>query len=189
MMTSSNGNIFHVTGHLCGEFTGEFPSQSPVTRSFDVFFDLRLNTRLSKQWWGWWFETPLRSLWRHHNESMRCLPAGTLRRSQNRKCLSMYWPSSLWTGLPLHKTGHSSEPDRWLVVCADVHVLWAILYTLRRGSVAAPPTGQISHMHWKICPTRQQRIHKGAYTQVFPTSTKIQFPGHIRKNVTVLGHQ
>ena len=23
MMTSSNGNIFHVTGHLCGEFTGD----------------------------------------------------------------------------------------------------------------------------------------------------------------------
>ena len=22
MMTSSNGNIFHVIGHLCGEFTG-----------------------------------------------------------------------------------------------------------------------------------------------------------------------
>ena len=39
MMTSSNGNIFRVTGHLCGEFTGpvEFPTQSPVTRSFDVF--------------------------------------------------------------------------------------------------------------------------------------------------------
>ena len=45
MMTSSNGNIFRVTGHLCGEFTGpgEFPAQRPVTRSFDVFFDLRLN--------------------------------------------------------------------------------------------------------------------------------------------------
>ena len=30
MMTSSNGNIFRVTGHLCGEFTGpgEFPAQS-----------------------------------------------------------------------------------------------------------------------------------------------------------------
>ena len=42
MMTSSNGNIFRVTGHLCGEFTGpgEFPAQKPVTRSFDVFFDL-----------------------------------------------------------------------------------------------------------------------------------------------------
>ena len=36
---------------------GEFPAQGPVTRSFDVFFDLRLNKRLSKQSWGWWFET------------------------------------------------------------------------------------------------------------------------------------
>ena len=45
MVTSSNGNIFRVTGPLCGEFTGpgEFPAQRPVTRSFDVFFDLCLN--------------------------------------------------------------------------------------------------------------------------------------------------
>ena len=47
--------------------TGEFPAQRPVTRSFDVFFDLRLNKRLSKQWCGWWFETPSRPLWRHSN--------------------------------------------------------------------------------------------------------------------------
>ena len=47
--------------------TGEFPSQRPVTRSFDVFFDLRLNKRLSKIWWGWWFETPWCSLWRNCN--------------------------------------------------------------------------------------------------------------------------
>ena len=69
MMTSSNGNIFRVTGPLCGEFTGpgEFPAQRPVTRSFDVFFHLRLNKRLSKQPWGWWFETPGLSLWRHRN--------------------------------------------------------------------------------------------------------------------------
>ena len=60
MMTSSNGNIFRVTGPLCGEFTGpgEFPKQRPVTWSFGVFFDLRLNKQLSKQPWGWWFETP-----------------------------------------------------------------------------------------------------------------------------------
>ena len=59
MMTSSNGNIFRVTGHLCGEFTasGEFPTQRPVTRIFDVFVDLCLNKRLSKQSWGWLFET------------------------------------------------------------------------------------------------------------------------------------
>ena len=69
MMTSSNGNIFRVTGPLCGEFTGpgEFPTQRPVTRSFDVFFDLRLNKRLSKQPWGWWFETLSWSLWRQCN--------------------------------------------------------------------------------------------------------------------------
>ena len=50
MMTSSNGNIFRVTGPLCGELIspGEFPAQRPVTRSFDVFFDLHPNKKLSK---------------------------------------------------------------------------------------------------------------------------------------------
>ena len=69
MMASSNGNIFCVTGHLCGNspVSGEFPAQRPVTRSFDVFFDLRPNKRLSKQWWGWWFETLSCPLWRHCN--------------------------------------------------------------------------------------------------------------------------
>ena len=69
MVTSSNGNIFRVTGHFAGNspVTCEFPAQRPVTRSFDVFFDLRLNKRLSKQSWGWWFETPSCPLWRHYN--------------------------------------------------------------------------------------------------------------------------
>ena len=71
MMTSSNGNIFRVTGSLCGEFTGtgEFPAQRPVTRSLDVFFDVGLNKWLSKQPWGWRFETPSWSLWRHRNSN------------------------------------------------------------------------------------------------------------------------
>ena len=75
MMTSSNGNIFRVTGPLCGEFTGpgEFPTQRPAMRSFDVFFDLRLNKWLSKQPWGWWFETPLWSLWRQRNVAFASL--------------------------------------------------------------------------------------------------------------------
>ena len=63
LMTSSNGNIFRVTGLLCAEFTG--PHTKPVTRSFDVFFDLRIIKRISKQWWGWWFETQSCPLWRH----------------------------------------------------------------------------------------------------------------------------
>ena len=37
MMTSSNGNIFRVTGPFCVEFIVEFPSQRLVTRSFGVF--------------------------------------------------------------------------------------------------------------------------------------------------------
>ena len=46
---------------------GEFPAQRPVSRSFGVIFDLRLKEWLSKQSWGWWFETPVRPLWRHDN--------------------------------------------------------------------------------------------------------------------------
>ena len=43
-MSSSNGNIFRVTGHFYGEFTGHrwIPAQRPVTRGFDILFDLRL---------------------------------------------------------------------------------------------------------------------------------------------------
>ena len=55
---------------LCAGYspvTGEFPSQRPVTGNFDVFFDLRPNKRLSKQSWGWCFETPSRPLCRHCN--------------------------------------------------------------------------------------------------------------------------
>ena len=68
-MTSSNGNISELLALCVGNLpvTGEFPTQRPVTRSLDVFFDLRLNKRLAKQWWGWWFEMPSRSLWRHCN--------------------------------------------------------------------------------------------------------------------------
>ena len=66
MMTSS----LSVLLALCvgnSPVTGEFPAQRPVTWSFDVFFVLRLNKQLSKQSWGWWFETPLLSLWCHSN--------------------------------------------------------------------------------------------------------------------------
>ena len=44
---------------------GEFPAQRPVTRSFIIYFDL--NKRLSKQSWGWSFETLPCPLWRHYN--------------------------------------------------------------------------------------------------------------------------
>ena len=54
--------------HQMETFSALMHSQRPVTHSFDVFFDLRLNKRLSKQLWGWRFETASHSLWRHCND-------------------------------------------------------------------------------------------------------------------------
>ena len=73
MITSSNGNIFRVTGPLCGEVTGLrwIPPQRPATQSSNAFFDLRLNKRLKKQSRCRWFETPSHSSWRHCNEFTR----------------------------------------------------------------------------------------------------------------------
>ena len=44
VMTSSNGNIFRVTGPLCGEFTGtgEFPNTKASDAELWCFFHLRL---------------------------------------------------------------------------------------------------------------------------------------------------
>ena len=67
MKTSSTGNIQRVTGHWFGEFTGH--RWIPYTKASDaeLFFDLRPNKRLSKQLWGWWFETPSHPLWSQCN--------------------------------------------------------------------------------------------------------------------------
>ena len=71
MMTSSNGNIFLVTGPLWGEFTGH--RWIPLTKASDAelwcFLSSVPELRLSKQSWGWWFETPSCSLLRHRDES------------------------------------------------------------------------------------------------------------------------
>ena len=50
MMTSSNGNIFRVTGPLWGEFTGHLliPLTKASDGGFDVFLDLCLNKRSNK---------------------------------------------------------------------------------------------------------------------------------------------
>ena len=74
MTTSSNENIFRVTGPFwrAPPATGGFPSQRPVERSFDIFFDLHLNKLLSKQSRRRWYETLSRSLRRHCNGHIGC---------------------------------------------------------------------------------------------------------------------
>ena len=69
-MTSSNGNIFGVTGPLWGGSTDH--RCIPLTNASDaeLWCFISLNKRLSKQLRGRWFEIPQRSLWHHYNISM-----------------------------------------------------------------------------------------------------------------------
>ena len=78
-------NIFSALLALCA---GNSPvtGQRPVTLSFDVSFDLCPNKRLSKQSWGWWFETPSRLLWRHCNGKTH-VAATVLRSSRGLCCI------------------------------------------------------------------------------------------------------
>ena len=134
MKTSSNGNIFRVTGPLCGEFTGhgEFPAQRPVTRSFDVFFDLSLNKRLCKQSRRWWFETPLRSLWCHSNVIQNCHE--TISNGFNRKLLLkmchflvIHWSQSRSCRHGLVKIVSHSGYSRWIFVLQWSHICLEIV--------------------------------------------------------------
>ena len=79
MMTSSNGNIFRVTGPLCGEFIGHrwIPHHKGQWRGALMFSLICARTN------GWentrdekWFERPSHSLWRHCNvpgQITRCI--------------------------------------------------------------------------------------------------------------------
>ena len=85
--------------------SGEFPAQRPVTRSFDVFFDLRLNKRLSKQWWGWWFETLSGPLWHHCNEIQKHQSYTSLSLCNGNPPVTGGFPHKgpvMWKTLPYH---------------------------------------------------------------------------------------
>ena len=59
-ISSSNGNIFRVTGLFCGAFTGH--RWIPRTKVSDAelwrFLWSDPGWKVEKQSWGWWFETP-----------------------------------------------------------------------------------------------------------------------------------
>ena len=98
---------------------GEFPAQRPVTRSFDVFFDLRLNKRLSKQPWGWWFETPSWSLWRQCNAcSMSGVPSWRANVTDAR--LAVLAVGSMW----LQRACALSDRAAWYVGTAIDPWVW-----------------------------------------------------------------
>ena len=69
MMTSSNANIFRVTGPLWGESTGHrwIPFTKASDGEFWYFLWSAPEKRLSKKLRHRWFETQSRSPWRHCN--------------------------------------------------------------------------------------------------------------------------
>ena len=112
---------------------GEFPTQRPVTRSFDVFFDLRLNKRLSKQSWGWWFETLS-----YCNDSCGCrgydrydeaFPLGSL--SVN-PCMKISQINFVWEGLM------ESWTNDWIVSKRQFTYLKSTVYLRIFENVVAP---------------------------------------------------
>ena len=99
--------------------SGEFPAQRPVTRSFDVSFDLCLDKRLSKQSWGWWFETLSRSLCRHRN-GWKHHPRGLVQNCSNpianaQELLQSY--INRWLTINLC----NSKIPTWFWLLADLH--------------------------------------------------------------------
>ena len=144
-MTSSNGNIFRVTGLCAGNspVTGEFPTQRPVTRSFDVFFELPLNTWLSKQSLGWWFETPSRPLWRHYN-------------GQHRGTKHNWHSDSMWKYLP-----------RWnwtpfVQIIDSKSIVQLINFRLLGTQTLSEPTQAYCWLgHWVKCELKYKRFLTG----------------------------
>ena len=106
MMTSSNGNIFRVTGPLRGEFTGN--RWTPLAKASDaelwcILWSV-LEQWLSKQSRRWWFETPSLSFLRHYNESpifcmLCCILCHVI---LNISKLRQKWPPISRQHLPMH---------------------------------------------------------------------------------------
>ena len=167
MMTSSNGNIFRVSGPLCGEFTGDrwiprTKASVPLCREFTgdrwisrtkasdaelwCFFDVHLNNRLSKQSLGQWFETPKRSLWRH------CIDSG-----KNCKLCFIYenW-IDVWCLCVLH--GFSLAMIKTSVLSKHWWVVWCYeLWVHSNGSTSQIPQciGKMPHN----APTCNRNVH------------------------------
>ena len=163
MMTSSNENIFRVTGPLCGEFTSHrlIPDKRPVTRRFDAFFDLRLNKRLIKQSRGWWFETPSHPLWRHSNvvlidsfDTVMHIFYSCFTGSE----ATSWLPQRQWNKLPNHEKTQQCGDKCVRVVC---DVLSNHYSGLMASAMASKITG-ISIVSCNICSDADWRKHESS---------------------------
>ena len=135
---------------------GDFPSQRPVMWSFDVFFDMHLSKWLSKQSWGWWFETPSRTLWRHCNGTMHMTwwfryPISTfnhvLKDDKPFNCMRR-WPFGGKCLIFLPDDNTPTSKDNMIMECF-------ILYTRPHICIS------INYFHWhKFCSLEIKNFHK-----------------------------
>ena len=94
-MTSSNGNIFCVTGHLCGEFTGHRWIPRATANDAEPWCLLwSALEKMNKLSWGWWFETllcPLLSGVPDFFDRNKILSGGDLSHYQVPHCIRVFF--------------------------------------------------------------------------------------------------
>ena len=124
-MKSSNGNIFRVTDPLRGEFTGHQwipPTKASEAELWYIFY-LLLNKLLSKQSWGWWFETPSCSLLCHCNEDVyNCYHHDDIIKWKHFPC---YWPfvwGIHWSLVDSLKRPVTQSFDVFFDLCLNKHL-------------------------------------------------------------------
>ena len=100
---------------------------SVIGGSFDAFFDLRLNKRLSKQSWGWWSQTPSRSLWRHCNVRSRCQCV----KNSYRTIHDVTWTLALWPSDAMWRHWPESALDQ-VMACVWQHQCRLIIREVQR---------------------------------------------------------
>ena len=163
-MTLSNRNISALLAICVGNspVPGEFPAQRPVTRSFDVFFHLPPNKRLSKQSWGWWFETPSGPLWRHSNEAM--------------SCCSISLPSSCriahmrWSKVKDLDESINTRCVYSVKIVSKVYLVFSItLYPLCKiwGCACSTVPFKLTWSKWYICNSTYYHHQSGSFLQQF----------------------
>ena len=130
MMTSWNGNIFRVTGHLCGEF---------------IEFWCFLNKRLSKRSWSWWFDTLWRPLWRQCNEHIN-KPLFLFPDAHDKSTAS----TATYIFLASLPYWYHNYLGRWCfhyVTTAGIYVSFSTKYKLRRRHLTQRTVTYISNHH------------------------------------------
>ena len=104
-----------VTKSLHLIFTG--PRRIPHIKASDAeLWCFLWSARLSKQSWGWWFETPSCSLWRHCNADAHLKHANLMQSdAQLRRVISMYWAHWCCQVKPTHCIPHRHQ----IVLCTN----------------------------------------------------------------------